>query len=385
MPHPNAPIPYSRPALSGAEGRLIREVLRSGWLTTGPMVERFERAFAAKVGAAFAVSFSSGTSALIGACAAAGLTHKHRLITSTMSFIASAHCGRFFGADVDLADVDADTLNISVDQFKEGLRKATRVAVIVHYAGHPADLRDLSRVCRQRRVVLIEDAAHALGAIYKGSTIGDGRFSDLCCFSFHPTKLITSGEGGMITTNRKDFYEHLRTFRSHAMRRPANLQPWEYDCAELSFNWRLSDVHSAVGLAQLTRMDQFLAQRRRIASYYDRRFGEYDELVVPVERPGCRHAYHLYVLRFRLGKLTIDRRAIYDHLRRHNIWPQVHYRPIHRHSYYRKLGFRTRDFPVAEEAYRSMLSIPIYPGLSNRDMKHVADIICQLVERTRRA
>lgn len=377
-------IPYSRPTVSRNETRRVREVIESAWLTTGPAVERFERAFAEKVGATFAVAFSSGTSALVGACAAAGLSHRHRLITSTLSFIASANCGRFFGAGIDLADVDDATMNVTADTVAKGLRKTTRAAVVVHYAGYPADLQSIRRVCKQNRVVLIEDAAHALGATYRGSTIGDCRHSDMCCFSFHPTKLITSAEGGMVTTNRKSYHDRLRSFRNHGITRSGRLQPWEYDCRELSFNWRLSDVHSAIGLAQLERMAAFLAKRRRIAAYYNRRFAEYEELVTPVERDGCRHAYHIYVLRFHLDRLTIGRRAIYDQLIHAGIGPQVHYRPIHRHTLYRLAGFRAKDFPAAERAYTSMLSLPMYPGLTTKDMVHVADSVCRIIERHRR-
>jgi len=363
---------------------LVSGVLGSGWLTTGPTVAQFEQEFAAKVGAKFAVAFSSGTSAMIGACAAARLSPKDRLLTSTLSFIASANCGRFFGAAVDLADVNESTLNIAPEEIRNRLKKATKVVVVVHYAGLAADLKPIADVCRERELVLIEDAAHALGGRYRNSTIGDCRYSDMCVFSFHPTKLITTAEGGMVTTNRRQYYHRLVAFRNHGMVRSGRLQPWEYDCRELSFNWRLSDVHSAIGLAQLDRLNEFLTRRREIAGYYNRRFARYPEITIPAEPPERLHAYHLYVIRLRLNKLSADRRAFYDDLREANILAQVHYRPIHLHTVYRRMGYRRGDFPIAERAYKAMLSLPMYPGLSQKQIKYVADTVCRSVERYRR-
>lgn len=384
MPRPGKLIPYSRPSVSSNELKQIRRVLRFGWLTTGPVVDEFERAFAAKVGAKYAVAFSSGTAALVGACAAAKLEQNDRLLTSTLSFIASANCGRFFNAAVDLADVDDRTLNLTADELDKRLHKNTRIVVAVHYAGHPVDLQTIRRVCRKRNLVLIEDAAHALGATYKTSTIGDCRYSDMCAFSFHPAKLITTAEGGMVTTNTPDFHQRLLTFRNHGMTRPGRLEPWEYDCRELSFNWRLSDVHCAIGLAQLERMDHFVARRREIAAYYNERFAGCLELITPVELADCRHAYHLYVIRLREDRLKINRRGLYDRLRDVNIVPQVHYRPIHLHTYYRRLGYAPGDFPQAEAAYRCMLSLPMYPDLTNRQARFVADTLIRLIGNNRR-
>ncbi|NLX06060.1 MAG: aminotransferase class V-fold PLP-dependent enzyme [Phycisphaerae bacterium] len=377
-------IPYSRPSVSSAEIQEVRKVLRSGWLTTGPAVERFERAFAEKVGARFAVAFSSGTSALVGACAAAGVGSADRFITTTMSFVASANCGRYFGAAADLVDVEEPTLNVSAAAIEQAMRQNTRAVVAVHYQGHPVDLAAISEVCRRRGAVLIEDAAHALGARYRDSVIGDCRYSDLCAFSFHPTKLITTGEGGMVTTNREDFDERLRRFRNHGMVRRPELEPWEYDCPELSFNWRLSDVHSAMGLAQLARSDGLLARRREIAAYYNERFAACDALITPVEEPECLHAYHIYVLRFRYDRLTINRRGMFERLKAASIVPQVHYRPIHRHSQYQALGYEASAFGVAEAAYGQMFSMPMYPDLTQREARYVADTVCRLVEENRR-
>jgi dTDP-4-amino-4,6-dideoxygalactose transaminase len=377
-------LPYSKPTAGATELAALKRVICSGWLTTGPAVVEFEKAFAQKVGAKFAVAFSSGTSALIGACSIADLSVKSRAVTSTLSFIASANCARYFGSQVDLVDVDPKTLNMTAKTVQAKLTSATRAVIAVHYAGLAVDLAAMRRVCRDNGTLLIEDAAHALGTTYKGSTIGDCRYSDLCCFSFHPTKLITTGEGGMVTTNSADYAERLRVFRNHGITRPATLQPWEYDCATVSFNFRLSDLHSAMGLAQLTQADAFLAQRRAIAEEYRRRFSGCDAIVVPAERADDIHAYHIYVARFDFSKLTIGRRELFDALVACNIRPQVHYRPIHRHGAYRLSRNKASMFPVAEAAYESMLSLPMYPQMTLRDARTVADAVLEIIDTHRR-
>ncbi len=345
------------------------------------MVETFEKRFAQKTGAKYAVAFSSGTSALIAACGAAGLEKGDRLITSTLSFIASANCGRFFAAGVDLTDVDEYTLNITPKHIADKIKKSTRVIIPVHYAGLPVDMREIRKIAGKHKLTVIEDAAHGLGADYRNTTIGDCRFSDMCCFSFHPTKLITTGEGGMVTTNSKVYYNQLRTFRNHGIEKSGKLNKWEYDCSRLSFNWRLSDLHSGLGLAQLEQMDKFLKKRRQIAKYYDKRFAKYDQLITPATVDDRSHAYHLYVLRFETSRLSISQKQIYEYLKSKNIIPQLHYRPIHRHTIYKR---PVKDFPNAEKAYKSMFSIPMHPGLTGQQYEYVADVICRMVEeRTR--
>jgi len=355
-------IPYGRQFVDDDDIAAVVEVLRGDWLTQGPTVERFEAAVAERTGARHAVAFANGTAALHGACAAAELGAGDLVATSTLSFVASANCARYVGAGVRLLDIDPATLNLDPTQFPSGLDGL----VAVHFAGLPVDL---SRLVNRPRVV-IEDAAHALGATTPDGPVGNCAHSDMTCFSFHPVKPITTGEGGMVTTNDDDLAERLRRFRSHGtVRRPEN-GGWYYEVTELGMNYRLTDIASALGLSQLGKLSRFIDRRQELAASYDAAFAGTPVLPAPTATVGFSHGYHLYPVR------VSDRRAVYDGLRDAGIAAQVHYVPIHRHPIYEDA---TTVLPHAAEAYEGLLSLPIFPTLSDADQRHVIDTLLRLV------
>ncbi len=355
-------IPYGRQYVDDDDIAAVTEVLRGDWLTQGPTVERFEAAVAARTGARHAVAFANGTAALHGACAAAGLGPGTTVATSTLSFVASANCARYVGADVRLLDIDPATLNIDPAQVPDGLDGL----VAVHFAGLPVDLSRLAH----RPQVVIEDAAHALGATTPDGPVGNCAHSDMTCFSFHPVKPITTGEGGMVTTNDDDLAARLRRFRSHGTERRPEEGGWYYEVVELGMNYRLSDIVSALGLSQLDKLSRFIDRRQELAASYDAAFAGTSVIPAPAAPAGFSHGYHLYPVR------VPGRRSVYDGLREAGVAAQVHYLPIHRHPIYED---NATALPRADEAYAHLLSLPMFPTLSDADQRHVIDSLLKLV------
>jgi UDP-4-amino-4,6-dideoxy-N-acetyl-beta-L-altrosamine transaminase len=358
-------IPYGRQHVDDDDIQAVVDVLRGDWLTTGPHVEEFERALARRVGAMHAVSFANGTAALHGACAAAGLGPDDVIATSTLSFAASAACARYVGAEVRLLDIDPNTLNVDpaavppdIDAF-----------VAVHFAGLPLDLRALAH----RPRVIIEDAAHAIGADTPDGPIGSCAHSDLCCFSFHPVKTITTGEGGAVTTNDAELADRMRRFRNHGMALRPELGGWYYEIDDVGYNYRLNDIQAALGTSQLPKLDGWIVRRNELAARY-RRLLEGSSIVLPPEPPaGFTHGRHLYPVRVN------DRRRVYEELRAAGIGAQVHYVPIHRQPAYAPATTSPADFPHAERAYEGLLSIPLFSDLTERDQDAVVQ---RLLEAT---
>ena len=368
-------LPYGRQSIEEADIQAVVEVLRSDWLTTGPKVDEFEEAFAARVGAKHAVSFTSGTAALHAAAFAAGLKSGDEAITTPLTFAATANCVLYCGATPVFADVSADTINIDPEQIAAKITAKTRAILPVDYAGHPADLNAILEIARKRGLMVIEDACHALGAEYDGRRVGS--IADMTVFSFHPVKHVTTGEGGMVTTNDAKLDETLRRFRNHGISTDARQRhkagQWHYEMVLLGFNYRLPDIACALGLEQLTRLDANLARRREIAGVYTKAFREIPGVVPPVVRLDVNPAWHLYPIRLDLEKLTADRGQIFRALRAENIGVNVHYIPVHTHPYYREqFGYKGGEFPVAEDAYARLLSLPMFHAMTDRD---VADVI----------
>ena len=367
-------LPYGRQSIGEDDIQAVVDVLRSDWLTTGPTVEEFERAFASRVGAKFAVSFSSGTAALHGTAFAAGLRPGDEAITSPMTFAATANCVLYQGADPVFADVSSDTLNLDPEKVAAKITPRTRAILAVDYAGHPAEMERLLELAAANGLVVIEDACHALGAEYRG--LRTGSVAHMTVFSFHPVKHLATGEGGMVTTDRADYAETLRGFRNHgissdARRRQANGQ-WHYEMVLLGFNYRLTDIACALGLSQLKKLDANLARRREIAARYGSAFAEFGGVTPPGVRAEVNPAWHLYPIRLNLEELTADRGQIFRALRAENIGVNVHYIPVHRHPYYRdRFGYRGGEFPVAEDAYERLISLPMFHGMSDRDVEDV--------------
>ncbi len=360
-------IPYGRQSIDQADIDAVIEVLRGDWLTQGPTVEAFEDAIAARVEARHAIAFCNGTAALHGAMAAAGIGAGDRVLTSPLSFIASANCARYVGAQVGFVDIDPTTWNLDV-------RAVGRcdALVAVHYGGLPCELSAL--VSRPR--VVIEDACHALGARTPDGPVGNCAHSDMTVFSFHPVKAITTAEGGVVTTNSDELAAALRKFRCFGTVATPQDGGWAYAAESLGYNFRLSDLHAALGVSQLSKLGNFVALRGALADRYRRRLIEMalpGVAAPPAAMPGWRHAYHLFPV------LVPDRRRVYDELRAAGIGVQVHYVPIYRHPIYASLGYTHYDYPATEHVYSGLLTLPLYPTLPKTDQDIVLDALAKAV------
>ena len=375
-------LPYGRQAIDEADIQAVVDVLRSDWLTTGPKVGEFEGAFAVRVGAAYAVSVSSGTAALHAAAFAAGLKAGDEAITTPMTFAATANCVLYQGATPVFADVCADTLNLDPAEVTKKISSKTRAILPVDYAGHPADLTAIVEIARRHGLLVIEDACHALGAEYSGRRVGS--IADMTVFSFHPVKHITTGEGGMVTTNDPKLAETLRRFRNHGIssdaRQRQSAGQWHYEMVLLGFNYRLPDIVCALGIEQLGKLDGNLARRREIAEIYTSAFCEIPGVIPPAVRAEANPAWHLYPIRLDLAKLTTDRAQIFRALRAENIGVNVHYIPVHTHPYYReRFGYKGGEFPVAEDAYERLISLPMFHAMSDQDVQDVIAAVTKVL------
>ncbi|HEV2732400.1 MAG TPA: UDP-4-amino-4,6-dideoxy-N-acetyl-beta-L-altrosamine transaminase [Terriglobales bacterium] len=376
-------LPYGRQSIDEDDIQAVVETLRSDWLTTGPKVDKFEEAFAARVGAKHAISFSSGTAALHAAAFAARLQPGNEAITSPLTFAATANCVLYQGARPVFADVSPDSLTLDPELAGSKITSRTRAILPVDYAGHPADLDSILRLAERHGLVVIEDACHALGAVYRGRRVGS--ISHMTVFSFHPVKHLTTGEGGMVTTENAEFAKTLRCFRNHgissdARHRQANGQ-WHYEMILLGFNYRLTDIACALGLQQLRKLEANLARRRQIAARYDAAFRGISEIICPAVRPEVNPAWHLYPIRLNLNKLNDSRGEIFRAMRAENIGVNVHYIPVHLHRYYRdRFGYKGGEFPVAENAYESLVSLPMFHGMRDRDVADVIRAVTKTVE-----
>jgi perosamine synthetase len=367
-------LPYGRQSIDEGDIQAVLETLRSDWLTTGPKVAQFEEGLAAWVGAKYAVSFSSGTAALHAAAFTAGLQPGDEAITSPLTFAATANCVLYQGATPVFADVLEDTLNIDPEQAGTKITARTRAILPVDYAGHPADLDPILQLAERHGLVVIEDACHALGAEYRGRRVGS--VAHMTVFSFHPVKHLTTGEGGMVTTNNPVFAETLRRFRNHGIssdaRQRQSAGQWHYEMVSLGFNYRLTDIACALGHQQMKKLEANLARRRQIAARYTAEFGNLRGVLSPQTRPDVNPAWHLYPIRLDLNKLSAGRPEVFQALRAENIGVNVHYIPVHSHPYYRdRFGYKGGEYPVAEAAYECLISLPLFHGMTDDDIEDV--------------
>ena len=375
-------IPYGRQWIDDADVAAVIDVLRSDCLTQGPTIDRFEQAVASYCGATYACAVVNATAALHLACLALDLGPGKRLWTSPNTFIASANCARYCGAEVDFVDVDPRTYNLSADRLEEKLANAAQqnqlphVLVTVDFAGQPCETDRIASLCRRFGVHIIEDASHAIGAMWKGERVGSGHWADITVFSFHPVKIVTTGEGGMAVTNDAQLHRRISMLRSHGMvRDAAHLRrtgegAWYYEQQELGFNYRMTDMQAALGLSQMSRLEEFLSARRRLAQRYDEVLANLP-LVRPWQAPEGQSAFHLYPI-----QVAPDiRRRVYDGLRARGIGVQVHYIPVHLQPYYRALNFKNGDFPAAERYYEGAVSLPMYAALSDDQQDVVAEAL----------
>ena len=387
-------LPFSRPDLDGSELSLIAEALESGWITTGAMTHRLEREFAARVGAAHAVAVNSCTAALHLALEAIGVGPEDEVITTPYTFASTAEVIRYFGARPRFVDVQSDTLNIDPDAVAAAIGPRTRALLPVHVGGHPADMDALDHLAAKNGLALIEDAAHSLPAAYRGATIGSrrprlGDVPQLTCFSFYATKTMTTGEGGMICTDDESLADRCRLMSLHgisknAWNRYAADGSWYYEIVAPGFKYNLTDVAAAMGLAQLRRLDAMKQRRAEIAARYTEGFAELSQLETPSSRPWVEHSWHLYALRLRLERLSIDRARFIEELRTRNIGTSVHFIPLHLHPYYRDAyGFKPDDFPVANREYQREVSLPIYSAMNDDDVADVMEAVTDVVRTFR--
>lgn len=383
MSSPNKTIPYATQWIDEADIEAVVRILRSDWLTQGPAIERFERRVAEYCGAKHAVAVCNATAALHLACVALGLKPGEMLWTSPNSFVASANCGRYCGADVDFVDIDPRTYNLSVEKLTQKLEAAAKtgrlpkIVIPVHFAGQSCEMATIHVLSRRYGFHIIEDGAHAMGGRYQGKPIGDCRFSDVAVFSFHPVKIITTGEGGMLLTNRDDLYEKLVRLRTHGITRDARFirgeshGPWYYEQAELGFNYRMTDIQAALGESQMARIDRFIARRRELAQRYDELLKNLP-LTLPRQCPDTESAWHLYVIRVRLDEIKKTHRQVFEELRAAGVGVNLHYIPVHTQPYYQKIGFKPGQFPEAERHYAEAISLPMFPKLSDAEQDRVA-------------
>jgi UDP-4-amino-4,6-dideoxy-N-acetyl-beta-L-altrosamine transaminase len=375
-------IPYGRQHITQADIDAVVEVLRSDFLTQGPAVPRFEQAVAGYCGAAHAVAVNSATSALHIACLALDLGPGDLLWTSPITFVASANCALYCGADVDFVDIDPRTYNLCPQALAQKLAAAEqagrlpKIVVPVHLTGQPCDMAAIHELSQRYGFRIIEDASHAIGGRYRDQPVGNCRYSDITVFSFHPVKIITTAEGGMALTNDAELAARLEMLRSHGITRDADKMtrapdgPWYYEQQLLGFNYRLTDLQAALGLSQMARLDEYVARRHEIAARYDALLAELP-VVTPWQHPDGYSAFHLYVIRVEGGGDADRRRRVFGGLRARDIGVNVHYIPVHTQPYYRQLGFAPGDFPAAEAYYAEAISLPMYPTMSDADQDRV--------------
>ena len=374
-------IPYGRQTIDDDDIQAVVEVLRSDFLTQGPVVPRFEHAVAQHCGVAHAVAANSATSALHIACLALGVGPGDRVWTSPNTFVATANAARFCGASIDFVDIDPGTYNMSTAALAAKLAatdvgRLPKVVIPVHFGGLPCDLEGIAGLASRHGFRVIEDASHAIGARYRDSLIGDCRFSDITVFSFHPVKIITTAEGGMATSRSAALARTMQILRTHGVTRErTELQrpdegPWYYEQQRLGFNYRMTELQGALGLSQLAHLHEWIERRHRLADFYDARLAELP-LILPRRLPESRSALHLYVVQVDAARSGLDRRVVFERLRAAGVGVNVHYIPVHMHPDFTALGFAAGDFPASEAYYARCLSLPMYAGLSDADQERV--------------
>lgn len=370
-------IPYGKQTIEQDDIQAVVDVLKSDFLTTGPKIAEFEQTVADYVGAKYAVAISNGTSALHAACFAAGIGPGDEVITTPLTFAASANCVLYCGGTPVFADVDPKTYNIDPEDIRRKITDRTKAIIAVHLAGQPCDMDAIHSIAREHGLIVIEDGAHALGSVYKGKKVGC--LSDMTTFSFHPVKPITTGEGGMIVTDNEDFYKKMVLFRSHGITRDDSIMtrndgPWFYQQFDLGYNYRITDIQCALGCSQMKKLDRFLAQRKKIVARYNEAFADCDNIITPYQLSDTESGWHLYMVQVK----NCDRRQVFEAMREKGIGVNVHYIPVYMHPYYQEHGYETVHCANAEEIYSHIISLPLYPGLTFEQQDYVIDALKSL-------
>jgi dTDP-4-amino-4,6-dideoxygalactose transaminase len=381
-------IPFHAPEIGDAEIDSVVETLRSGWLTTGPKVKNFEADFTRYIGCSHSVAVNSGTAALHLALEAIGVEEGDEVIVPTMTFTATAEVVLYFRARPVLVDCESDTFNLDPASLEKAITPRTKAIMPVHMAGQPCAMNQILEIANEHDLKVIEDAAHALPARYHGRNVGN--IGDITCFSFYATKTITTGEGGMATTENPEWAERMRMMSLHgishdAWNRYTKEGSWHYEVVAPGYKYNLTDIAAALGIEQLKKSDQFGKARRRIAEMYSEGFADLPEVQTPVCRVGVEHAWHLYIVQLDLERLSIDRGQFIKILKDQGIGTSVHFIPLHLHRFYRdRFGHKPTDFPQASDAYKRIVSLPIYPSMSERDTKLIIGAVTKVVEENRR-
>ena len=383
-------IYYGKQDVNESDIQAVEDVLRSDFLTQGPAIERFENKVAAYCGVKYAVAVTNATSALHIACLAAGLGEGDLLWTSPITFVASANCARYCGADVAFVDIDEKTYNMSVPALEEKLQQAKRkgrlpkIVVPVHLAGQSCDMRAMRQLAEEYGFTLLEDASHAVGADYLDTKVGSCRFSDMTVFSFHPVKIITTGEGGMVLTNNKELYEKLVLYRSHGITRDPDKMThaadgaWYYQQIFLGYNYRMTDIQAALGCSQMEHLDDFVERRRTLAQQYDALLKGLP-LVTPYVMDGTVPSWHIYIVRMNCRQIKKSKQQIFVEMKERGIALNLHYIPVHRQPYYEKLGFRQGDFPHSEKYYEEAFTLPLYYSLTDAEQEQIVNCLQEIL------
>lgn len=372
-------IPYGKQTIEQDDIQAVVDVLKSDFLTTGPKIAEFEQTVADYVGAKYAVAISNGTSALHAACFAAGIGPGDEVITTPLTFAASANCVLYCGGTPVFADVDPKTYNIDPEDIRRKITDRTKAIIAVHLAGQPCDMDAIHSIAREYGLIVIEDGAHALGSVYKCKKVGS--LSDMTTFSFHPVKPITTGEGGMIVTDNEEFYKKMVLFRSHGITRDDSMMtrndgPWFYQQFDLGYNYRITDIQCALGCSQMKKLDRFLARRKEIVARYNEAFADCDNIITPYQLSDTESGWHLYIVQVK----NCDRRQVFENMREKGIGVNVHYIPVYMHPYYQEHGYENVHCANAEEIYSHIISLPLYPGLTSEQQDYVIDTLKSLCE-----
>ncbi|MEI2428175.1 UDP-4-amino-4,6-dideoxy-N-acetyl-beta-L-altrosamine transaminase [Priestia megaterium] len=376
-------LPYGRQWIDEEDIQAVVEVLKGDYLTTGPYVKKFEEVAAEYVGAKYAVAFSNGTAALHGACYAAGIDKGDEVITTPMTFAASANCVLYQGATPVFADIDDRTYNIDPNEIRKKITNKTKAIIPVHFTGQPVNLDEIQKIAQEHNLVIIEDGAHAIGSAYKGQKIGS--ISDMTMFSFHPVKHVTTGEGGIITTNDEEYYKKLLQFRSHGITRDKELLtknegPWYYEMQFLGYNYRMTDIQAALGTSQMKKLDGFIQLRRDYVTLYNEAFSSSPYISTPFQDEDGASSWHLYIIKLNTKKLAATRREIFEALQKKNIGVNVHYIPVHLQPFYKELGYSKGLCPKAESLYEEIISLPLFPAMTVGDVQDVIKAVNETVE-----
>lgn len=369
-------ISYGRQSIDEEDIQAVVDTLRSPYLTQGPKIKEFEQAIADYVGVKYAVAFSNGTAALHGACYAAGIGEGDEVITSPITFAASANCVRYVGGTVVFADIDAKTYNIDPAQIRANLTEKTKAIIPVDFTGQPVDIDEIMAIAKEHNLVVIEDGAHSLGATYKGRKVGTT--ADMTMFSFHPVKPVTTAEGGIIVTNNEAYYKKLIKFRSHGIEQvPYSPEKggWYYEMTDLGYNYRMTDLQAALGVSQMKKLDTFIERRQEIAKWYTEALQDVEGIIVPKQLEQTESGWHLYMIQLE----NADRKQAFDVMRAANIGVHVHYIPVYWHPYYRDLGYEKGLCPVAEAWYEKALTLPLHPNITIEQLNYIVENLKKLL------